>query len=224
MSLQMNIVDPNPGPPVAGHPGQVPPCASDRRGQFPSHRGPGTLATMMQAPVATNPSTRVMSPTAGTQGSEGDDPQHEVVHERQIVLATNALSPALRHDLVEARQHQGIQFIECELCLRLCYTPQRCCECQRVGHPACLRLHWFQGYLFCEPCLPTAQHRWNQARTEHQRRQWEHACNTVREMQIQWRVSFNGAADAAGSIVSGVAMTALTSTMRFASSVASCAS
>merc|ERR1711873_176389 len=86
--------------------------------------------------------------------------------------------------------------------------------------PFCMKLHMYQGYPFCQLCLPVARQKFQRAQTEQQRLHWRMACDTVREMQLQWRVSLDGAADAAGSIVSGVAVTAISSTMRFASSVA----
>ena len=205
-------------PAILGNSQERPPTAQPAgRAGSPSHRGPGAFPTH----EGLNPSTRVMSPNTGSHAGLAIGDTQPQVSDRQIVLATPALSPSLRSDLQEARAQQGIRFIECEVCMRLCYEPKRCCECHRVGHPECLRLHWFHNFLFCHPCLPAAVHKWNQARTEYQRLQWMHRCDRAREMQIQWRICFNGAADVAGTIVSGAAMSALTSSMRFASSVAS---
>merc|ERR1711951_194757 len=68
-----------------------------------------------------------------------------------------------------------IRFVMCDVCERPCRQPARCCECQDVGHPACMRLHTYEGYTFCQPCLPIAMRKLRQAQTAQQREHWRMA-------------------------------------------------
>ena len=216
----------------AAHPtntGESHPLPSPRMG---SHRGPGSV------PSGSQPFTLVMSPnTRGTQAAASSSDQPMVLSDpsaaspgqlvlqpsspsgadQQIVPSSTALARTeVQRDLANAR----IAWVECSLCPLPCWDPSRCCQCQRVGHAQCLRLHTLHGYTFCEPCIPIAKRNFLKLQTEAQRQAWKMACNYVREMQLQWRVSLDGAADAAGSVIAGVAVTAVSSTMRFASSIA----
>ena len=137
-------------------------ATSDSRPVIQTHRGPGAI------PGPSSSLTLVMSPNSrGTQPAEsssmasdtqlvlgnppGLSPSQLVDHDptaassnQQLVPASTAIVQAVQSDLAAAR----IRWVECNFCRLPCQDPSRCCECQRVGHAPCMRLHILHGYTF----------------------------------------------------------------------------
>ena len=65
----------------------------------------------------------------------------------------------------------GIQG-HCHRCQAGVYEPVVCTQCGTFGHPQCLGMERFQGYPFCDRCMPYVVQQYATFQTGQRRQEW----------------------------------------------------